>query len=74
GGAGDGPDARSFDVAMPDFTDAAVQARLTDERALAVIRRGGQANGLNYAMPPWEGVLSEPEMRAMVAHLRRLGE
>jgi glucose/arabinose dehydrogenase/mono/diheme cytochrome c family protein len=71
-GEGDGPDARLLTVRAPDFTSAAFKARSDEERIYRAIRGGGPAVGRSELMPPWEGVLSEAEMRALAGHVRRM--
>lgn len=73
GGKGDGPDAGMFDVAVPDFTSAAFQASRTDSTIHAAIKGGGPAVGKSAFMPPWDGALTEAEMKALTTHVRRFG-
>ena len=74
GGKGDGPDSKLLDVPLPDFTDPAFHAAHSDAELHKVIAEGGPAAGKSEYMPPWQGVLTRPEIDAMVAHVRRLGE
>jgi mono/diheme cytochrome c family protein len=63
---GRGVPAMRAQFGVPDLSDAAVQSKLTDEQVLNVIRNGSQ----NRRMPPWRGVYSEEQLRALVAHVR----
>lgn len=56
----------------PDFTDAKWQARHKDDELYRAISNGiGKGKG---SMPSWKTRLSEPEMRALVKHVRSLGK
>jgi glucose/arabinose dehydrogenase len=70
GGKGDGPDAKLIEGGVPDFTRADFQAARNDQRLRTAIKAGGPAVGGSEYMPPWEGTLTEPEIDAMVAHVR----
>jgi len=70
GGAGDGPDADKLGDYVPNFTDPNFHKWRSDEEILAAIHGGGGAVGRGPAMPPWEGVLSEPEMVALKDYVR----
>lgn len=69
-----GPDGRGEAVVegvqMPDFTSAAWHAAISDEQLYRAITEGGAAVGKNAAMPPWGGVYSEAERRALVKVVR----
>ncbi|MBM3490536.1 MAG: c-type cytochrome [Alphaproteobacteria bacterium] len=70
GGHGDGPDVPDLKVKPTSFADPAYARKRTDQNILRVIRKGGPALKLDEQMPPWEGILSEQEMQAMLRHLR----
>lgn len=53
----------------PDFTDPSVQASLTDEQMIAIIRNGKKGT----AMPGWAGQLSDEQITAVAAYVRSLG-
>jgi len=59
-------------LAARDLTDAHWQRSATDARIAEVITKGGAATGLSAGMPAWLGMLSEPEITALVAHVRSL--
>ena len=73
-GHGDGPDSAHLGVAVPDFSSDAFQKSRTDEHLYAVIKEGGQANGLSPMMPPWGMALSDAEIKALVGFMRAQGE
>ncbi|MGH9194534.1 MAG: c-type cytochrome [Acidimicrobiia bacterium] len=65
-GRGDGPGAAGLNPKPRNHTDAAYMNSRTDEDLLSVIRDGkGQ-------MPAWKSVLSEEQMRAVLAYVRTL--
>lgn len=67
-GKGDGPGAAGLNPKPRNHTDGAYMRARTDQELLEVIGNGkGQ-------MPAWgkTGVLSEPEMRAVLAYIRTL--
>jgi glucose/arabinose dehydrogenase/mono/diheme cytochrome c family protein len=69
-GKGDGPDAKLLGAPVPDFTRPEFHAGRTDQRLHTAIKAGGGAVGGSEYMPPWEGMLTEREMQAMVRHVR----
>jgi len=65
-----GPDGKGLaEFKTPDFTDPKVQARLSDERILATIKRGKKGT----LMPAWSKKLSAQEILLMAAFVRSLG-
>ncbi len=76
GGKGDGPDVPDLELEgpMPDFTSAAYQESRSDAFLQDVILKGGEEMGLNFMMPPWDGVLSEEEVDLLVKYIRALEE
>jgi cytochrome c553 len=52
-----------------DYTDAKVQAEMTDEKALKSIKEGQKVNG-KEAMKPFGDKLSDDEIKALIAHMR----
>ncbi|HEV2745701.1 MAG TPA: PQQ-dependent sugar dehydrogenase [Allosphingosinicella sp.] len=69
-GKGDGPDAKLLGAPVPDFTREDFHAGRDDRRLHTAIKAGGAAVGGSEYMPPWEGMLTEPELQAMVRHVR----
>ncbi|MEM4405341.1 MAG: c-type cytochrome [Nitrososphaerota archaeon] len=56
----------------PDFTDPKWQTRHKDGELYRAISEGiGKGKG---SMPSWKTRLSEPEMKALVKHVRSLGK
>ncbi len=71
-GKGDGPAAAAFPTQPADHTDAAYMGTLSDADIYKVIQKGGAAVGKSALMAPWGGVLSEQQLRDVVAHVRQL--
>jgi mono/diheme cytochrome c family protein len=63
---GRGAPAMRAQFGVPDLSDPALQAKLTDEQMTEVIKNGSR----NRRMPPWRGVYSEEQIRALVTHVR----
>ncbi|RYG74122.1 c-type cytochrome [bacterium] len=73
GARGAGETARTG-VPMPDFRDAAWQARTTDEAIERIVVEGGAKVGRSPVMPPNPDLATQPEVvRALRAHIRKLG-
>src|SRR5687768_18028518 len=53
-----------------DYTDAKVQAEMTDEKAFKSIKEGQKVNG-KEAMKPFADQLSDDEIKALIAHIRK---
>jgi glucose/arabinose dehydrogenase len=69
-----GADGRGVgDPRPPDFTSPAWQASATEAAIEDTIRRGGAATGRDPAMPPWDRVLDDEEIAALVARIRSFG-
>jgi mono/diheme cytochrome c family protein len=66
-GRGDGPGAAALNPKPRNYHDKAYMATRTDAELLEVIRNG------KGAMPKWGTILSEDEMKAVLAHVRGLG-
>jgi glucose/arabinose dehydrogenase/mono/diheme cytochrome c family protein len=69
-GVGDGPDSELLEAEIPDFTSSEFQTSRTNEELDLVIRMGGEAGGLSFEMPPWEGFLTENELVEIIDYLR----
>jgi mono/diheme cytochrome c family protein len=54
---------------VPDLTDPRLQAKLSDQDIVQVIANGSK----NRRMPPWRGVYSDEQIRALTAFVRTLG-
>ncbi len=72
GADGRGSDELESELAriMPDFADPNWQSSRSDEELFEVILMGGAAVGKNEAMPPWEGVLDEGQIKSMIKYIR----
>ena len=66
---GDGRAARLHTPRPVDLTRSTVN----DAYRELIIRRGGEALGRSSAMPPWDGELSEAQIRDVIAYLRSIG-
>lgn len=53
-----------------DLTDAAYQAGFTDEQAVKQIKEGVKDKNGKDRMKPFSGKLTDPEIQALVAHVR----
>ena len=71
GGKGDGPGAPT-DPPPADHTDREYMASLSDAYLYQVIAQGGASVGKSPLMVPWGGVLSDEQIRDLIAHLRAL--
>ena len=69
-GVGDGLEARLTLLKVPDFTDSGRMAALTDEYLYTVIAKGSAALGGTSAMPGWDHILKQGQIRALVAYIR----
>jgi mono/diheme cytochrome c family protein len=69
-GHGDGPAANSFEPKPRNLSDGKYVSTLTDERMFRTISEGGAAMGKSPFMPPWKGVLSETDIRDVIAYIR----
>jgi mono/diheme cytochrome c family protein len=57
-----------------NFHDKAWQAKVDDIHIAKVIKEGGAANGLSGTMPPWGAVLSDDDVKGLVAMIRAWGK
>lgn len=71
-GGGDGPNAKSLPVAPARHNDGAVMSQRTDDVLYDTIDGGGAIMKRSARMPAFGGTLTPGEIRAVVAHLRRL--
>lgn len=73
-GRGDGPDAESLGVKLPDFTSKDFQSTRSDREIRDIIEKGGAQLQMSPMMPPWGGFLKESEIDHLTTYTRRLGE
>ena len=71
-GNGKGVNIRDMSVQPRDHTDAKAMSARSDADLFKVIKEGGLSISKSVLMPPWEGTLSDEEIRDMVQHLRTL--
>ncbi|MEN9816167.1 MAG: hypothetical protein RLZ32_47, partial [Gemmatimonadota bacterium] len=71
-GGGDGPNATSLPVAPAKHNDGAIMSQRTDAVLYETIDGGGAIMKRSARMPAFGGTLTPGEIRALVAHLRRL--
>ncbi len=69
-GKGDGLEARLTLLKVPDWGDAARLATLSDEVLYTTIAKGSAALGGTSAMPGWDHILKQDQIRALVAYIR----
>lgn len=75
-GMGDGPAAEALNPKPRNFTNKAEWVTFGDDEAtLRVIREGGPVGlGRPSAMPPWQGALSEDEIRSVMKYEKSLAK
>lgn len=71
-GNGKGVNAARMSVMPRDHTDTKEMSARTDEDLFKVIQQGGKSINKSILMPVWGGNLSDDEIHALVAHLRKL--
>jgi mono/diheme cytochrome c family protein len=71
GGKGDGP-LSQIEPKPADHTDSAYMGSLSDQHLYKVISQGGASVGKSPLMAPWGGVLTDPQIRDLIAQLRAL--
>ncbi len=73
-GGGDGPLAATLDPKPAQHDDGAYMNALSDEHLFTVIQRGGGAVGKSQLMGAWGGVLSDAQIRDVIAYIRTLAK
>jgi len=71
-GNGKGVNIRDMSVMPRDHTDAKAMSGRSDETLFKVIKEGGPSIEKSVLMPPWDGTLSDEEIKDLVQHLRML--
>ncbi len=69
---GKGVNAPSMSVQPRDHSDAKAMGDLPDDQIFKAIKEGGTAVNKSVLMPTWGKVLSDEEIREMVAYLREV--
>lgn len=64
------PGAAALNPKPRNFTDAKWQASVDDAHIAKVIKEGGASVGLSPTMAPWGAVLSDDDVKALVAKVR----
>jgi len=71
-GNGEGIDKPEMAVGPRDHTSAEEMSKLKDSDMYIAIAQGGTAVSKSAFMPPWEGVMTDTEIKEMVKYLRKL--
>jgi cytochrome c oxidase cbb3-type subunit 3 len=71
-GNGKGVNVRDMSVQPRDHTDSKEMSTRSDDDLYKVIKEGGVAINKSVLMPPWGDILSDEEIRGLVAHLREM--
>jgi mono/diheme cytochrome c family protein len=71
-GKSDGPVSDAMNPRARDLTDRAYIASVSDEKLLNVIEHGGASVGKSPAMIAFKAVLSDDDIRELMAYLRTL--
>jgi cytochrome c oxidase cbb3-type subunit III len=67
---GNGVNSRDMAVKPRDHTDSKGMGDTPDDVLFKAIKGGGLAVGKSVLMPKWEGVVSDDEIKELVAYLR----
>jgi hypothetical protein len=73
-GRADGPGAAALPIKPPPFTDGRLLNGLTDEFLYRVVKEGTASVGLAPQMPAFGRMLTEREMRDVVAYVRTMAD
>lgn len=71
-GTGKGINAPYLAVAPRNHISATDMGQLSDDNIALAIKDGGTAVGKSTQMPAWSSVLSDAEIKDLVAHLRKM--
>jgi len=71
-GNGMGVNVRDMSVQPRDHSDSKEMSTRSDAELFKAIKEGGQAITKSVLMPPWDGVLTDDEIHALVLYLREL--
>ena len=71
GGKGDGEAATLLGIPMGDLTAKDAMAQHTDEDLLKIVTEGGRAMGKSRVMAAFKGKLTEDQIKAVVAYVKR---
>ena len=73
-GKADGAAVAAMNPKPRNFHDKAWQAKVDDARIAKAIKEGGVSVGLSGTMPPWGAVLSDDDVKGLVAKIREWGK
>jgi mono/diheme cytochrome c family protein len=73
-GCGGGPLAASLDPTPAKHCDGNYMNGLSDAHLARVIEQGGPAVGKSPLMAPWGGILSDAQIRDVIAYMRSLAD
>ena len=73
-GKADGPAAAAMNPKPRNLHDKVWQAKVDDSHIAKVIKEGGASVGLSGTMPPWGAVLSDDEVKGLIAKIRDWGK
>ena len=73
-GKGDGAAAVALNPKPRNLSDKAYMGKLKDQQLIDIIKKGGAASGKSPLMPPFGGVLSDADVRNVVAFIRQLSK
>jgi mono/diheme cytochrome c family protein len=71
-GDGKGQLAEALGIAPRNHTDSKYMSTRTDEQLIKVVTDGGAASGFDEGMPPFSTILSNGEIKGVVAYVRQL--
>lgn len=72
GGKGDGPAGMALNPRAADHTDPEYMGSLSDAHIYQAIAKGGMSVGKSPLMAPWGSVVSDQDIRNLVAFIRQL--
>ncbi|MCX6116976.1 MAG: cytochrome c [Proteobacteria bacterium] len=73
-GKADGAASAAMNPKPRNFHEKAWQAKVDDAHIAKAIKEGGASVGLSGTMPPWGAVLSDDEVKGLVAKIRDWGK
>lgn len=73
-GQGDGPAAAALNPKPRNFTESAYMKTRTDEQLAKVIKEGGAAAGKSPMMAAYGSMLSDDQIKEIVAYIRTLAK
>lgn len=73
---GDGPDLVKLQAAVSpdDWTDRETNRKLSDQRIISMVTKGGKANGKSPIMPSFAGKLDPQQIQDLIAFIRSVAK